>query len=113
MTTHWNTEKEFTEAVRKLAKKFGWLYYHTHRAKFSAAGFPDFVFLRGHRLIFAELKMSKKEPTAIQQHWLESLRSCAKHEETLEGYGHYTLECFEVYLWYPDDWDDIIEILST
>ena len=38
--------REFMPAVVELAKRFGWLLYHTHNSRRSASGFPDLVMVR-------------------------------------------------------------------
>lgn len=91
----WKSEKEFTWSVRKAAQQLGWLEYHTHRSQFSSAGFPDLCMVRGNRLIFAELKMPKGKVSESQQRWLDDL----------------CVTPVEVYVWRPDDWDTILDIL--
>lgn len=53
--------------------------------------------VRDGRLIFAELKVGRNKPTAAQTEWLETLGA---------------VEGVEVYVWWPDDWDDIEETLG-
>jgi len=90
------TEKQFDRQVVQLAKLCGWLCYHTWRSVNSEAGFPDRVFVRGGRLIFAELKSDTGKETADQTTWLTALRATSA----------------EVYLWRPRDFDDIQRILA-
>jgi hypothetical protein len=61
------------------------------------AGFPDIVLARDGRIIFAELKRTGGRPTPQQQMWLETLAQC---------------DGVEVYVWNPNDWDRIVEILG-
>lgn len=91
------TEKQFEAQVKELAKIFGWNYYHTWRSYHSPMGFPDCVMVRLSRIIFAELKSDKGKVTPAQQEWLDILKGTEK---------------VEVYLWYPDDFDEIVEILK-
>ncbi len=96
------TEKQFEGQVKDMAKRFGWLYYHTWRSFHSPAGFPDCVFVRLEprlRLIFAELKTDAKhsQPSIDQCIWLETLQRLPV-----------PVEC---YLWRPADFDEIVEIL--
>lgn len=86
------TEDELLEAVRKLAKAYGWLSYHTHNSRRSEPGFPDLVLVRGPRLIFAELKRQSEKPTKDQAAWLAALRYAA--DETVH---------VRAYLWRPSD----------
>lgn len=80
------TEKQFEAQVKQLAKMFGWLYYHTWRSIHSPAGFPDCVFVR-ERVVYAELKTDKGQPTPDQYEWLRALAEADQ----------------EVYLWRPSD----------
>lgn len=91
-------EKDFRQTVIDAAKLYGWCYYFTWNSLHSPAGFPDFVLVRGTRLIMAELKSAKGKPTEAQQEWLDMLKGTGK--------------C-EVYVWRPSDFDRIIAILST
>ena len=89
------TEKQFQAKLVKEAKKLGWLCYHTHDSRRSEKGFPDLTMVRRDRLLFAELKVGKNEPTSDQQKWLESLVRAGPR----------------AFVWRPEDWDKIIEIL--
>jgi hypothetical protein len=89
------TEKEFQSQVLELAEATGWLCYHTYNSQRSQAGFPDLVLVRGHRLIFAELKREKGRLSESQRTWLAAL------EETAE-----------THVWRPSDWDTVIEVLT-
>ncbi|HEX5326194.1 MAG TPA: hypothetical protein VFW75_05965, partial [Acetobacteraceae bacterium] len=71
-------EGEFELAVEQMAFAYGWIWYHTHRAQFSPAGFPDLVLVRPPRIVYAELKgydsrSRRGQPTADQQEWIELL----------------------------------------
>ena len=81
--------KDLQPAVRKLAKLFGWEYYHTHDSRKSEAGFPDLVLVRDGRLIFAELKREKKQPTDDQMKWLNKLSQCENAEVYVWKPSHY------------------------
>lgn len=89
------TEKDLLNNIRELARLLRWLDYHTWTSIHSPRGFPDLVLVRPPRIIFAELKSSGRNPTPAQQEWLDALRRCG----------------LEVYLWRPEDWDDIVKIL--
>ncbi len=89
------TEKQFEAQIKDLAKLYGWKYYHTWRSIHSPAGFPDCVMVRDAGLIFAELKVGKNQPSIEQYIWLESLARAGQ----------------DVFLWYPEDFDEIVEIL--
>lgn len=92
------TEKELDAEVRKLAKLCGWLYYHTYRSKRSPAGFPDLVLVRPPRIVYAELKSKDGKVTPEQKIWLDKLAGCPQNE---------------VYLWRPDELQEIADVLST
>ncbi len=59
------------------------------------AGFPDLVLIKAGRLLFAELKAAKGVLTPEQRTWLNGLRGA----------------CGEVYLWRPEDYDEIEKVL--
>ena len=96
-TPLYKTEKQFTNAVREYAVLKGWLYYHTYDSRRSDRGFPDCVFVRDGRVVFAELKIPRGKLSAYQMEWLVELNQA---------------ECAEVYLWFPKDWDAIEEVLE-
>jgi hypothetical protein len=104
-------EKDFQKQVLDLAATRGW-----HTAHFGstvkwvktkngykvvpdsqAAGFPDLVMARKGRLVFAELKVGRNKPSELQKRWLWELGE-------VDGVG--------VYLWTPDDWDEIEGVLA-
>ena len=87
------THKAFQAQVESLARSMGWLCYHTFLSKHSPAGFPDEVLVRPPRLIFAELKIPPDKPTIAQQVWLETLAK---------------LDCAEIFVWTPDEWEQIV-----
>ena len=88
------------ETVVEMARRLGWLVYHTFDSRKSAAGFPDLVLTeeeeKGDRLIFAELKSDKGKVSTSQRAWHEALVHTGK--------------C-EVYIWRPLDMDLIERIL--
>jgi hypothetical protein len=62
-----------------------------------AQGFPDLVMVCGSRLIFAELKRSpQSRVTEMQYEWIKALKNTKA----------------EVYLWTPEDWDEIVKVLK-
>ena len=88
-------EEQFKQAVIDMARLHQWLVYHTYDSRRSAPGFPDLTLVRDGKLIFAELKVGKNNPTESQRRWLTELRraNCA------------------VYLWRPCDWREIEQVL--
>jgi hypothetical protein len=91
------TEKDVERHVKDAARHFGWARYHTHRSDFSPAGWPDEVLVRPPRMVIAELKGRGKDPSPAQAEWLALLR---------------LIPGIEVYVWRPDDLDDIDRILA-
>jgi len=113
------TEDDFMAQVTQLAELLGWQWAHFRPAMTSKGwrtpvsgslgkGWPDLVLVRARdrRLIFAELKASKMKPTPEQVRVLELLRSL------VVVYGgdrasSASMPQIEVYLWHPDDWEQI------
>ena len=89
------SEKQFQDLVNKTAKTLGWLHYHPYDSRKSTPGFPDLTLVR-ERLLFAELKVGKNKLSQAQRDWRECLERAGQ----------------EVYVWYPEDWDDIVSILT-
>lgn len=96
MEPTWKNEKAFQASVTSAAKRLGWMSYHTFASFRSTPGFPDLVLVRD-RVIFAELKMPRGKISPAQQVWRERLEAAGA----------------EVYLWRPEDWDAILEILMA
>jgi len=111
------TEKQFEAQVKDLAKIFGWKYYHTWRSIHSPAGFPDCVFVRPPRLIFAELKSEKGAVSEKQSEWLDLLKRCGEPRAYRQDFASAYAEkqgyiiVPEVYLWRPDAIEEIAECL--
>ena len=83
--------------VVQLARLCGWMVYHTHDSRGSAAGFPDLVLVRPPRLLTVELKSARGRLPPAQREWLEVLEKCRQ---------------VEVYVWRPADWETIVERLK-
>ena len=97
------SEKAFVQAVITMARKRGFLAYHTYRSTKSAEGFPDLILApgptiieAGHPLYAIECKTDVGQVTPAQQAWLTALQGC-------------TGVVAEV--WRPQDLEDIIERL--
>lgn len=97
------TEKAFLEAVITLARKAGFMAYHTYRSTKSAEGFPDLVLAPGPTIVTAghpcyaiECKTDVGQVTPAQQAWLTAL-------------GGSTGVVAEV--WRPQDLEEIVERL--
>lgn len=91
------TEKEFQQQVIDFAKLNGWLVYFTWSSKHSPAGFPDLVMVHPdkYKVVFVELKVGKNKLTASQEDWIDALCDAGEY----------------VYVWYPEDWPQIEQIL--
>jgi len=93
------TERDLREQVRDLAKLFGWMMSFSWTSIHSPRGFPDLVLACQvrKRVIYAELKTEKGKVSDSQREWLEELWCCGQ----------------EVYLWKPDDFDEIARVLRS
>jgi hypothetical protein len=99
-------ESEFQKLVIDFAHLHRWRVAHFrpslsrsgrwHTAvQADGTGFPDLVLVRAGRVVFAELKVRPNKPSREQCEWLDSLKTAT-----------------ETYLWYPEDWDTIQEVLG-
>ena len=88
-------EETLQAEIIKLAKQRGFLCYHTHDSRRSAAGFPDLFLIRGKKYLFAELKKIGKQPTKEQESWIDALRFAG----------------VPTYVWTSRDWQTICEVL--
>lgn len=64
--------------VRRIAKRGGWLVYHTHRSDRSEPGWPDLVLVHvpTSRLLVVELKATKGRISPAQAEWIGALSGC-------------------------------------
>ena len=100
-------EKHFASQVEDLLRLTGWRFQHQRPAQYVSgryathftgdSGFPDYVFVRGERLIFAELKTDNGRTTQAQNQWITDLQNARS---------------IEVYLWRPNDLPMIGRILK-
>lgn len=70
------TEAEFTRLFLRIARAKGWTRrYHTHDARRSTRGFPDWVLVNPaqRRVLFVELKGWHGTPSEEQREWLMAL----------------------------------------
>lgn len=91
------TEEAYMQNIIDAARKLGYLVYHTHDSRRSAAGFPDLCLARRARVLFIEVKSEKGIISPEQQLWLDTLAQC---------------EGLEVYASKPSEWEDTLEILT-
>ena len=99
-------EAEFQQQIIDLAHLHGWrcahfrtvriqrkdcsVYYATP-VQADGEGFPDLVLLKGNRVIVAEIKSEKGKCSDAQTEWLNA----------------WELAGAEVYVWRPQDWNEI------
>jgi len=99
-------EKTFTKEVIALAQSHGWHCAHFRTSQGKAGrwltavqgdgkGFFDLVLAR-ERCLFAELKVGKNKRTKEQEQWAEVMNTAGQL----------------VYLWKPQDWPQIVEVLT-
>jgi len=102
------TEAEFQKQVTDLMDLLGWSWGHFRPARTQhgwrvpvsgplGKGWMDLVAVREDRLLFAELKRDRKSRPRPDQTFVMTLLAPAA----------------EVYLWTPDDFDDIARILTN
>jgi spermidine/putrescine-binding protein len=87
-------EKDWLAQVRQLARLHGWRVFHAYDPILTDPGFPDLVLVR-ERVIFAELKGPRGRVSERQWEWIDALMAAGA----------------EVYIWHPDDIDEVIETL--
>jgi len=92
------SENAFQQQVIDLAHLCGWLVYHTHDSRRSAAGFPDLTFVHPQRgdFFLAELKSERGRVSSAQQQCIDALR----------------LAGISTYVWRPADFDAIVHRLQ-
>lgn len=79
------SEAAFGKQVRALATTLHWWSYHPQLSRWSERGWPDWVFIRGERVVFAELKRDDTTITPHQARVITMLRNAGQ----------------EVYIWRP------------
>lgn len=104
------SEDAFQRAILDLAKMSGWKAHHG-RGDMSKhiegdAGFPDLVLARGGHIIIAELKTVVAALSPAQQAWWKELGG------PFGGLHQGRASTLIVAVWRPEDWDDIVKILT-
>lgn len=99
-------ESQFASQVESILNVFGWTWKHDLPAlrqsgRWATAvrgsiGFPDYIAVRGQRIVCAELKSDKGRLSAEQKMWIHLLNESGR---------------VEVYVWRPADLSQIAEIL--
>jgi hypothetical protein len=127
-------EKDFVDYWAKHGRARGWLTYHTHDSRRSAAGFPDLVFLRDGVMIVAECKWKryvrgpkKGQPNGLRAEqvvWLDAFRVMEKYAEQLQAGASWASQLLSrsakptgpalvrVFVWTPGDEDEMEKILE-
>ena len=72
------TEKAFQAEIMAALKACGYMVYHTHDSRRSAAGFPDLMCVRPGECFFAELKSERGRVSVEQQEWIDALREAGQ-----------------------------------
>lgn len=67
------TEAGFAGWFEDLATVTHWRWYHTHDSRRSVAGFPDYVLVKHHQILFVELKREGEKLRPDQQEWNRDL----------------------------------------
>lgn len=109
------SERAFQASILDLAGRLGWKSAHFHDSRRevtrpggkklvigdkAAAGFPDLVLVRTHRMILAELKTELGKLSPAQSEWGELL---AYFAEMTDG--------VEYFVWRPAHWSLIERVL--
>ena len=99
-------ETDFQGRVIDLARIYGWLVAHFRPARTEhgwvtpvsadGAGFPDLIFFKGQKMVVAELKIKPNKLSSRQSAWLIAFAAVTK----------------DVFVWYPEDWDEIEKVLT-
>jgi hypothetical protein len=84
-------EAYLEQQVLGTAREYGWRAFHVRDSRkvlMGDAGFPDWVFAKGGRVLFVELKTERGTQSADQKAWAEQLPPDIYH------------------LWRPTQWAD-------
>jgi len=105
------TERAWQADVLKIARLFGWRWWHDRATNFpracpkckaplriprNDAGWPDLFMVRGDTLVVAEIKSDRNYPTPEQREWLEAFRQVRR---------------IVVVVWKPKDAQKVAEVL--
>ena len=90
------SEWAFQAELIREALRLGWkVFHHPDMRKAIGRGFPDLVLVK-HRVVFAELKRPRKQPSERQREWRDALQAAGADWR----------------IWRPADWDDIMNTLT-
>lgn len=84
------SERQLQDQIIELAKRMGFIVYHTHDSRRSESGFPDLVLVhpKQRRVMWRELKSETGTTTPEQKVWISTL----------------SLVGADVDVWRPRDW---------
>jgi hypothetical protein len=100
------SEEQFLNTVTAYAEATGWRWTHFRPGRTAdswrtavqgSSGFPDLVLVRNGRLILTELKSQRGRVSQEQQAWGDALK---------------LVPGVEYYLWRPESWPEIEEVLA-
>lgn len=92
----------FHSWLATTARKFGWRVAHhktggrKHAPDADTKGFPDFVMIRGERVLWVECKGDKGTLSDEQREWFDALMRAGQ----------------DVYVWAPRDVEEALAVLS-
>lgn len=119
--TNTGPEAAFQGQVIEIAHLYRWRVAHFRPAQTSrgwrtpvaadGAGFPDLVLIRPPELIIAELKSEKGTLSPAQREWVGELTLVEEAIAQAAGQPPHR-RLFEVNVWRPSDFDDIVKRLS-
>lgn len=67
------SEAGMQETITQAAQLLGWVVYHTHDSRHSAAGFPDLILARAGHIFAWELKGERGVVSRDQERWWQEL----------------------------------------
>ncbi len=125
------SETAFASQVEDLLDLYRWHWMHPRPARTlhgwrtaiaGKVGYFDYTAVRPPRLLFIELKDEVTKPTPEQEEWAELVRACQTTLLTkplkVKGGNAYmrlsevsTTQTPEVFLWRPNQIEEIVEIL--
>lgn len=112
------SETAFASQVEDALTRFGWKWMHIkpsimQSGKWASSmneggkGWLDYIALRPPRMIVAELKDAYTKMSPEQEEWFDMWKECQLCYDTSKQ-----VIVPEVYLWRPDNIEDVISILS-
>ncbi len=78
-------------------------WHHETDSRRSKAGFPDYVFVGPHGVMFLEIKATKGRVSPQQQAWVDDLSG----SRNIDG-----IRTVTAYVAYPEDWDRVLSDLK-